>query len=103
MLVVGDFNVASNRSTVWPALAEAGLVQAPGLAGDPGSNFKREKRYDRILCTADDAGRLSGRAGVVDWYAGDWEGILPGTGLGEAKLTWEVSDHLPLWAEVAVG
>lgn len=103
VIVVGDFNLASERSAVWPKLAEAGLVLAPGMAGELGSNLARGKRYDRILCTADDAGRLSGRAGVVDWFAGGWEGILPGTGLGEARLTWEVSDHLPVWGEVGVG
>jgi endonuclease/exonuclease/phosphatase family metal-dependent hydrolase len=100
VLVVGDFNVASDRSRVWPQLAEAGLVQAPGLAGELGSTLKSGKRYDRILCTTDDAGRLSGRAGTVDWFAGGWDEILPGTGMTEARLTWEVSDHLPVWAEV---
>lgn len=103
VLVVGDFNIASDRSSVWPRLAEAGLVQAPGLDGELGSNLSRGKRYDRILCTADDVGRLTGRAGVVDWFVGGWEGILPGAGVSETRMTWEVSDHLPVWAEVGVG
>jgi hypothetical protein len=95
VLVVGDFNISSRRSLVWTALVEAGLVEAPGLGKDPGSDLLQGKRYDRILCTADEAPRLSGRAGTVDVYDGDFEWILPGTGLTWRQLTYQVSDHSP--------
>jgi endonuclease/exonuclease/phosphatase family metal-dependent hydrolase len=103
VLVVGDFNVANDGSKAWPALRENGLCQAPGLEGDPGTDLARGKRYDRILVTEDDQNRLTGRAGAVDLYAGSYEPLLPKTGMTEKRLTWEISDHLPLWVEILTG
>jgi endonuclease/exonuclease/phosphatase family metal-dependent hydrolase len=107
VLVVGDFNIASKRSRVWAALHDSGLVEAPGLDADPGSDLVRGKRYDRILCTADDAERLSEKGGTVDFTGGEGmaglEAILPGTGKTPGRLTWQVSDHLPVWGVLGVG
>ena len=63
-------------------------------------DLARGKRYDRILVTEDDQNRLTGRAGAVDLYAGSYEPLLPKTGMTEKRLTWEISDHLPLWVEL---
>jgi endonuclease/exonuclease/phosphatase family metal-dependent hydrolase len=103
VFLLGDFNLSSKRSGVWEALRAKGLVEAPSLLGDPGSNLSANRRYDRIVCSAEDAAKFTTRAGTVDVYDGSFVPILPRTGLSWAQLTHQVSDHLPLWAEVATG
>ncbi len=103
VLMLGDFNLAATQATPWTNLAGAGLVEAPSLLGDPGSNLSANRRYDRILCGEEDVGRFTGRAGTVDVFAGSFAPLLPGVEMTENRMTWEVSDHLPLWAEMRVG
>ena len=43
---------------------------------------------------------LSGRGAV---FGGAFAPLLPGVEMTEKRMTWEVSDHLPLWAEMRVG
>lgn len=92
VLVVGDFNVA--------ALGDLrGLVVAPGIAR-VATDLAHGKRYDQILCLPREAARFTGRAGAVDFYDGSWRELFPGRRMSKAAFTFQVSDHLPLWAEV---
>ena len=61
------------------------------------------KRYDQILHLPFLAERLTERAGVLDYYRGDFRPLFPRGRMGKEELTWELSDHLPLWAEMRVG
>ena len=105
VLLLGDFNLASKRTKVWARIGDLGLMEAPSLLGDPGSDLNAGKRYDRVLCASEDVGRFSGRAGTVDVFDGSFRPLLPGIerGMSDMQLTLQVSDHLPLWTEVGVG
>ncbi len=56
------------------------------------------------LYTSDLRARQSSRATlsllvyVLDFYQGDSEPLFPG--LGKAKFTFQLSDHLPLWMQM---
>lgn len=101
-VLVGDFNVPSQRSWVWEKLKEAGFSVPAGLEGDPGSNLARGKRYDRMFWKGRGATpRFTGRAGAADFYAGDHAGLLPERRLSKEAFTFQMSDHLPVWVKVA--
>jgi hypothetical protein len=42
--------------------------------------------------------RFTGEGGALDFYAGSHRGLYPG--LTKSEFTLEMSDHLPLWAEI---
>jgi hypothetical protein len=59
-------------------------------------------RYDEILALPRDAGRFAGPAGALDFYAGDRRELFPERRLTREQFTFQLSDHLPLWAELRV-
>ena len=74
-----------------------------GLLGAHGTNLAASKRYDQILHLPVLGERFTQRAGVVDFFSNDLEGLYPRAASRRGDLTREMSDHLPLWAELAVG
>jgi endonuclease/exonuclease/phosphatase family metal-dependent hydrolase len=100
VIAVGDFNIASTTSAAFRALTELGFATAPGLEEEAGTDLARGKRYDQILCLHKETTCFSGRAGAVDFYSGDHRGLFPGRRMSKDKFTFQVSDHLPLWAEI---
>ncbi len=73
------------------------------LLGEHGSNLERNKRYDQILHLPAEARHFTGLGGTIDFYTGGIAKLFPGEGLGKREFTYELSDHLPLWVEVATG
>lgn len=82
------------------AIDARGLVVAPGITAEVRTDLAQHKRYDQILCLPHDSTRFSGRGGVVDFYRGDYRALFPRRRMSKAAFTHQVSDHLPLWAEV---
>jgi hypothetical protein len=106
-IVVGDFNIPSTSSPLFEAVARKGLSLPRALANiahkDAASNLARDKRYDQILHQSTESFSLTGKAGVLDFYAGNWRALFPADefpDLTKAKFTYELSDHLPLWVEL---
>ncbi|RYE79027.1 MAG: hypothetical protein EOO74_04355 [Myxococcales bacterium] len=43
------------------------------------------------------------KAGTADFYRGSHRELFPGRRLSKQEFTFQLSDHLPLWVEVATG
>ena len=99
--LVGDFNLPSQRSWVWGEFAPAGFAVPPALADEPGSDLARGKRYDRFLWKSRTHDRFTDQAGALDFYRGSHRELFPGRRLTRDAFTFQLSDHLPLWVEVA--
>lgn len=102
LLVTGDFNIPSVPSPLFDALTRRGLAMPEVLAGVHGSNLAQNKRYDQILFAPSKGTRFTGKGGALDFYTGGIAALYP-MGLTAMEFTRELSDHLPLWAELAVG
>ena len=110
MIIVGDFNIPSRRSSTFKAIRKFGLDVAPGLARDEfGSNLARKKRYDQILHYSlhealyrDRRGNYSAPAGVLDFYVKNHSPLFPGQAMSKDEFTYQLSDHLPLWMQLNI-
>ena len=102
LVLAGDLNVPSTRSPLYRALEQRGLRVPSALVGSHGTSLDAEKRYDQIMYAKDTA-TFSERAGAVDFYRGEHGGLFPRRGMSKPRFTREISDHLPLWAEMWVG
>ena len=100
LVVVGDFNIPSVDSDLYRALAARGLRMPRALAGQHGSNLDENKRYDQILHLPRFTHSFTGLGGVIDFYAGDHQALYPRCRMTKREFTYEMSDHLPLWAQV---
>lgn len=103
VILVGDFNIPSLESPLYAALAALaarGLRMPQALAGEHGSNLDENKRYDQILHLPRLAHPFTGQAGVLDFYAGNYQALYPRRKMTKLEFTYELSDHLPLWAQV---
>lgn len=103
ILLLGDFNLPVPDDAVFTTLAAMGFHGAPGMANEPGTDLAEGKRYDRILCLPQDDARFTGRGGALDFYAGSFAPLFPHHDITKAEFTWQLSDHLPLWAELGTG
>lgn len=101
VLVVGDFNVSGVRDQVTEAMSTRGLAGVPGMNAQVTTDLARNKRYDEIMCLPLVVSRFTGRAGAVDFFAGNYRPLFPGRRLTKMEFTYQLSDHLPLWAELS--
>jgi endonuclease/exonuclease/phosphatase family metal-dependent hydrolase len=103
LILVGDFNIPAIGDKFYKALTDKSKLRMPAsLAGikdtaaSPGN-----KRYDHILHRSCDDFPISfaDRGGVID-FARDhlMKDLFPD--VKESKLTWQLSDHFPLWVQV---
>lgn len=101
IIVVGDFNIPKINDTLFKAITSKGLTIPDKLRGEQGTNLKRNARYDQILhyphteC-------FTKKAGVLDFHVGSFRPLYPWSNKTEKKLSWELSDHLPLWVQLDV-
>jgi endonuclease/exonuclease/phosphatase family metal-dependent hydrolase len=101
IFAVGDFNLASKDSQAFRALTSRGFAVPPGLLGRAETDLARRKRYDQILYLPRYTRGFTERGGVVDFYCGDHRALFPGRRVSKVGFTFQLSDHLPLWAELA--
>jgi endonuclease/exonuclease/phosphatase family metal-dependent hydrolase len=93
LLALGDWNIEELTDANHRALTSTGLAVPPEL--DPPAG---EPAFDQIAWFPKGMGmRYTGRGGRVQWKGTILRGLDP-TG-----VTFRISDHVPLWVELAVG
>jgi endonuclease/exonuclease/phosphatase family metal-dependent hydrolase len=104
IIVIGDFNIPNFRSSLYKAVAKHGLSAPKSLLSlKHGSNLAKDKRYDQILHHPTVTGSVfSVHGGVIDFYSGGHKSLAPYKELTKTQFTFELSDHLPLWAQLNV-
>ncbi len=104
IIVMGDFNITSTRSSLYKLITSRGLNMPKSLSKlKLGTNLGQTKHYDQILHYPTHQERFTERAGVVDFYGNGSEDILfPGKNYSKSKFTHQMSDHLPLWAQINI-
>jgi endonuclease/exonuclease/phosphatase family metal-dependent hydrolase len=117
MILLGDFNIFSDKDKTYKALTAPGFQIHPALVGI-GSNVDQSKHFDQIAFIAPDLkDKLAEcNAGVFNFYnyvyrePGDVEVYapdVPKTAAGKPGKykdwrTYQMSDHLPMWIELRV-
>jgi hypothetical protein len=115
IVVLGDFNIFSRDDSTFEALTSAGFVVPPELQSIPGSNVDKNKHYDQIAFMAR-PGRFgtTGKAGVFDFYEHvfrsdqerEYRTLMTRTGGAKTGYrqwrTYQMSDHLVMWCELAI-
>jgi endonuclease/exonuclease/phosphatase family metal-dependent hydrolase len=100
LVVVGDFNIPTTKSELYAAVTSKGL-RAPAGMLDPGSDLAGKKKYDQILVAPKFPESVTGKGGVMDVWSGSYRPLYEGLSRkNNQQLTWEMSDHLPLWIEL---
>ena len=95
IVLAGDFNATA--STSLEPLTTRGLVVP--MRGDVTTDLARAKRYDGIASLGNSSLTFTGRTGALDFYCGTARALLPNAKLTKEAFTFQLSDHLPLWAE----
>jgi len=104
IILMGDFNIDSFDSDLYKAISKYGL-SAPDaiIQSEFGSNLAKNKRYDQILHHPVVTGSVfSEYGGVLDFYKGSHEVLLPYKELTKTKFTYQLSDHFPLWIQLNI-
>lgn len=102
IIVMGDFNISSRRSSTYTAIAKYGLKIPSKLAQRTfGSNLEKSKHYDQILHYPRFGEAFTNAGGILDFYIDrkHIKELYPG-GLTKEKFTFQMSDHLPLWMQI---
>lgn len=105
LIVMGDFNIDKNSGALWDAITKHGLrIPKPLQQGDFGTNLARNKRYDQIFHHPVYPENFASKAGVLNFFPdpGIVDELYEGEALSKEKFTFEMSDHLPLWAQINV-
>jgi hypothetical protein len=114
LVVLGDFNIFNRDDATFERLSAAGFVVPEPLQQIPGSNVDRTKHYDQIAFLGRRDGLGVAHAGVFDPYehvfrddrdggVSDAEHFDPGRMSFRTWRTYQLSDHLPMWACLDVG
>jgi len=104
IIVMGDFNIPKIDDELYRAITSKGLEIPDALRGmEHGSNLARNKRYDQILHYRRHTQTFRDAGGVLDFYCNDWRSLFPQEhypDMTKTGFTFELSDHLPLWAQL---
>ena len=99
LIVMGDFNIPSEKSPLFKAITGKGLkVPDKLLRSTFGSNLEKNKRYDQILHLPQYPESFCNAGGVLDFYQGNHKKLFPD--LTKTEFTYQLSDHLPLWIQI---
>ncbi len=101
IIVVGDFNIPKINDNLFKAITSKGLRMPDALRGEHGSNLRKNARYDQILHYPNTK-CFTKKAGVLDFHEGAFKPLYPWSSKTENRLSWELSDHLPLWVQLDV-
>jgi endonuclease/exonuclease/phosphatase family metal-dependent hydrolase len=102
-IVMGDFNIPKvEKDELYEILTSKGLKMPESIKGVHGTNLARKKRYDQILHSPKLKKMFTNVGGSVDFFSPDFESLYKGVNKTKRELTYELSDHLPLWVQVNV-
>ncbi|WP_412971443.1 endonuclease/exonuclease/phosphatase family protein [Glaciecola sp. MF2-115] len=103
LIVMGDFNIPRVGDSLYKAITSKGMKAPEALLGlKHGSNLAKNKRYDQILHHPSYTNCFTNHAGVLDFYANDIASLFPEQNMSKRAFTYQLSDHLPLWIQIAV-
>ena len=114
LVLLGDFNIFKKSDKTFAALRDSGFVLPKALMKDEmvGSNVKKDKFYDQIAFYRDVVEMENSAAGIFDFFEHafteqDAQRFMAAHGLADkAKFrdwrTYQLSDHLVMWAEFKV-
>ena len=99
IFVLGDFNIPTLGSSTFKALKKHGLT-VPKALQSVKTNLKQNAHYDQIAYYKENTDCTIGKSGNLNFYdAFFWKNM------GKSKhdaMTYEISDHLPLWVEFKI-
>lgn len=95
LILLGDFNIEKRGDNpLFNAFTSSGLWVPEPLRDVKTTYGQDPKHYDQIAWFRDDLTLLSeGRAGVIDFVGAVFKDM------STRSMTYQVSDHLPLWVE----
>lgn len=96
IFVLGDFNIPGLRSKTFKALEEHGLY-VPNKLRRFKTNLKKTKHYDQIAYYRENTDCDIAKAGVLNFYDAFFSDNMNDSDY--EKMTFQISDHMPLWAE----
>ena len=106
VILLGDFNITSRRSSLFKAITSRGLRLPNALSKNKlrGTNLSQKNLYDQILHYPTDGKRFTENAGIVPFYESDADiaKYFPNESMSKHEFTYQLSDHLPLWAQINV-
>jgi hypothetical protein len=100
IILMGDFNIPKVGDELYKAITSKGLRMPSALVGQHGANLKRDKFYDQILHYPQHTKTFTKHAGALDFYLKDHKPLFPGMSMTKKQFTFQLSDHLPLWAQL---
>lgn len=99
LFVLGDFNIPGFKSAAFKALEAHGL-KVPLKLRDFKTNLKQDAHYDQIAYFEENTDCEIGGAGTINYYDAFFRANMPQTEYD--AMTFQLSDHLPLWMEVVL-
>lgn len=101
-IVLGDFNIPEEDGPLYKAITSKGLRVPESMRGKHGTNLARDKAYDQILHYPSETSTFTNFSGVLDFYKGNHSRLFPESTMTKTDFTFQISDHLPLWAQLNV-
>lgn len=106
ILALGDFNLprAEAGNPIYEELTARGL-QLPEYQTKIGTTIAGDSHYDQVAYVPEHTGRdLTGRGGVFDFDSALFRSLWEKRGERDfdAYTRWAISDHRPLWIELAL-
>jgi len=96
IIALGDFNIVKTGDKFFKALESGGLIVENAIKKLK-SNYLKNKHYDQIAYyNYTDSAISFSKAGVVDFTNAVFKEMT------SRKLSYALSDHLPLWAEFKI-
>lgn len=123
LLLLGDFNIFKREDDTFKALVKEGFVIPDELQSLEGTNASKNKFYDQIAFKVrPNRFERTGRAGIFDFFSlvmREEDEIEYASAMGEQYAqrdtdkkkanfyktfwrTFQLSDHLPMWVEIAI-
>lgn len=99
---IAEGNIPFRARALFRAVTAKGLKAPAGVLGiTHGSNLALDARYDQILVADHFPESVTGKAGVLDIFKRSFQPLYEDIAdKSDIELTYEMSDHLPLWIEM---
>lgn len=101
-IVLGDFNIPRVGDKLYKALTSKGLRMPKKLRGAHGTNLSKDKHYDQILNSPMSKHFSVKNGGSLDFFGKSFKPLYRNVQKSKRQLTYELSDHLPLWIQINV-